>query len=211
MHGNVKARNFVRMGTQFDYAAIDLSKAGDIEKTEIAVGQTISGYLPPEHAAKVYNQETRKNTNMQTIGLAEQTLLIANAQYDMWCFGVMAYQLCTGKQLFDMDNHEQVQDCTLGDVQLKLGLISKDPKWIPLRLMLELVLQPNPCDRPKSWKHVLDLLQMSDLEIQEVRIEALLRKTAKTNERIVSDISTGETGLVKDLEISFHSSPLETH
>jgi len=88
--------------------------------------------------------------------------VIATPQYDMWCFGALLYFLCTGKQLFNVDMKEDVDDEDLRilrdwDDDWKYELLSKvDSKW-PVAL-LDSLLQKDPNHRPENWNYVVNEL-----------------------------------------------------
>jgi serine/threonine protein kinase len=88
--------------------------------------------------------------------------VIASSQYDMWCFGALLYFLCTGKQLFNVDMKEDVDDDDLmtlrdWDVTSKYEKLSKvDTKW-PVSL-LDSLLQKYPNDRPENWSIIVNEL-----------------------------------------------------
>ena len=99
IHGDVKARNFVSRGEGVGYAAIDLDNAALIGIEDAVQKRTSSGYLPPEQAAVEYQFR---------IGQIATKRVKASPQYDMWCFGVLLYYLCTGEQRFHMNIREEV-------------------------------------------------------------------------------------------------------
>eukprot|EP00536_Pseudo-nitzschia_multiseries_P013608 jgi/Psemu1/327242/estExt_fgenesh1_pg.C_5930008 len=88
--------------------------------------------------------------------------VVATPQYDMWCFGALLYFLCTGKQLFNVDMKEDVDDEDLvvlrdWDDDWKYEKLSKvDSKW-PVAL-LESLLQKDPKSRPDNWNYVVNEL-----------------------------------------------------
>lgn len=88
--------------------------------------------------------------------------VIASSQYDMWCFGALLYFLCTGKQLFNVDMKEDVDDEDLEilqnwDVASKYKKLSKvNSKW-PISL-LDSLLQKDPNDRPDNWTVIVNEL-----------------------------------------------------
>ena len=112
MHGDVKARNFVSGSEGVGYAAIDLDNAALIDKENAGQKRTSSGYMPPEQAKVEYYLRKEKK------GACPADVL-ASPQYDMWCFGALLYYLCTGEQLFVVDDHEEV----------KLGELKKIVEW----------------------------------------------------------------------------------
>lgn len=81
----------------------------------------------------------------------QPTAPIASKAYDMWCFGVLLYQLCTGQTLFHTDAREDVNEEELallvewsdGTKSSKLDQIA-DP-WP--RVLLEQLLTKNPAHR----------------------------------------------------------------
>lgn len=88
--------------------------------------------------------------------------VIASSQYDMWCFGALLYFLFTGKQLFNVDMKEDVDDDDLltlrdWDVTSKYKKLSKvNTKW-PVSL-LDSLLQKDPKERPESWNVIVNEL-----------------------------------------------------
>ncbi|KAG7343441.1 ankyrin repeat domain protein [Nitzschia inconspicua] len=159
IHGDVKARNFVAKGVGFiGFAAIDLDNASTIGREHAGMKQTSSGYLPPEQAAIEAFERTYANDSSSP----KPPSVIASCQYDMWCFGVLLYFLFTGKQLFNVDTKEDVDDEDLlricsWDNRWKEEKLSKvKSKW-PLKL-LDSLLQKDPSNRPENWSSVVDEL-----------------------------------------------------
>ncbi|KAL3918524.1 MAG: hypothetical protein SGILL_004196, partial [Bacillariaceae sp.] len=159
IHGDVKARNFVAKGVgRIGFAAIDLDNASSIGRESAGQKRTSSGYLPPEQAAVEAYDRTGESSN----GEHRAPVVIASCQYDMWCFGVLLYFLCTGKQLFNVDTKEDVDDEDLmrirdWDSDWKREKLAKvDAKW-PRRL-LDSLLQKDPANRPESWSNIVDEL-----------------------------------------------------
>jgi serine/threonine protein kinase len=143
MHGDVKAPNFVSCGEGVGYAAIDLDNAALIGLEEAGQKQTSSGYLPPEQAAVEYNKH---------IGQVATDRVKVSSQYDMWCFGVLLYYLCTGKQLFVMDVREEVELDELSkivnwsdrDCVKKVDTYVRDNNdWNPMKPLLIRLLKRN--------------------------------------------------------------------
>ncbi|KAL3923598.1 MAG: hypothetical protein SGILL_001568 [Bacillariaceae sp.] len=161
IHGDVKARNFVAKGVgKVGFAAIDLDNASSIGREAAGQKRTSSGYLPPEQAAVEAYERTRDSDHTEP----SASLVIASSQYDMWCFGVLLYFLCTGKQLFNVDTKEDVDDEDLIRIRdwdsswKKEKLAKVDSKW-PRRL-LDSLLQKDPSNRPESWTSVVDELNI---------------------------------------------------
>lgn len=161
-----------------------------IGRETVGKKRTSSGYLPPEQAAVVAFERstclpspaspvsavTSRNDSHGVKRFVRSCLkpsllekvedkpkdVIASSQYDMWCFGALLYFLCTGKQLFNVDTKEDVDDEDLiilreWDDAWKYEKLSKvDSKW-PVYL-LDALLQKEPTNRPENWKYIVDEL-----------------------------------------------------
>ena len=125
----------------------------------------------------------------------------ATCKYDMWCYGCLLYYLCTGKQLFDVDTREEVDDHELLEIRdwndgLKREKLSRvDPGW-PVQL-LEVLLMKNPADRPPNWESVID--QLSHFGSKEFST-----RDASSGKLL----SNGNNGNLFDRLMVFQSSPL---
>jgi serine/threonine protein kinase len=174
MHGDVKARNFVCRGEGVGYAAIDLDNAASIDENGEEVGQkrTSSGYLPPEQAAVEYHKLNKKHGE-------GPPKVKASHEYDKWCFGVLLYYLCTGKQLFVMDVREEVEldelqkivDWSDEDCVKKVdNYVHDDDDWNPMKLLLQRLLKRDPDERYHYWDDVLKKLKAVDMynKMQEI-------------------------------------------
>jgi len=125
---------------------------------------------------QAHREATSRLKQVQTASAAIKPV-IAKSQYDMWCFGVLLYYLCTGEQLFSMDFREEVKDQELVKIQywcqeqmvLKLRMV---PAGWPRSLLADL-LQPNPANRPTSWSDVILKLQNVQADPRKMRIEAI--------------------------------------
>jgi len=80
----------------------------------------LSGTMPPEelldqltHLGKSFEEAKQKVTELKTSARPEPVM--ASPQYDMWCFGVLLFRLCTNQELFVCDGSEEV----VGDDELK--------------------------------------------------------------------------------------------
>lgn len=159
MHGDVKGRNFVLMGAGGDWAAIDLDAAARLQSEKAGRKPTSSGFLPPEQARVVLEHRLK---DVDGASIPQSVLPVASVQYDMWAFGVMAYELVTGKRLFDYNTTEDVgvgelqriAEWTARDKQAKMDLIDV-AKWPALKLLLGKLLSRDPADRPRNWGEVL--------------------------------------------------------
>jgi serine/threonine protein kinase len=190
MHGDVKARNFVSRGEGVGYAAIDFDNAASIGEY---AGQktTSSGYLPPEQAAVEYKKK---------IGQVATERVEASPQYDMWCFGVLLYYLCTGKQLFVMDVREEVEldelskivnwsdeDC----VEKVDNNVWDNNYWNPMKPLLKKLLKRNPEKRYRRWADIIEKLEDGDIynEIQVIgqKVQVIENKV-DANQKGIQDV-----------------------
>jgi len=102
----------------------------------------------------------------------------------MWCFGVTAHQRVTGKQLFECDAAQNVDDKELELIadwldQTKSRKSNKidGEKWGSLKVLLAKLLRKNPADRPENWAEVVHLVDQGDtdgLKEQLARIDEKL-------------------------------------
>ena len=109
MHGDVKGRNFVLMAESQEWAAIDLDAATNLVHRDAhgkivppgkaGLKPTSSGFLPPEQAKVVLEWRLAGHVGQLKDDAMRDQLPDASVQYDMWAFGVMAYQLVTGRQV----------------------------------------------------------------------------------------------------------------
>jgi len=94
--------------------------------------------------------------------------LEASAQYDMWCFGLLLYQLCTHKHLFYVDDRgnvdlydlRSIRDFTIEELDTKLS--DNFPDDGELHTLIPLVrelLDPDPSKRPPTWECILQMLE----------------------------------------------------
>mmetsp|Transcript_27924 Transcript_27924/g.67670 ORF Transcript_27924/g.67670 Transcript_27924/m.67670 type:complete len:1925 (+) Transcript_27924:271-6045(+) len=160
IHGDVKARNFVGrgVGRVGQFSAIDLDNASTIRTEDAGRKRTSSGYMPPEQA---YIEMYARSNDMKSSS-HQPPAVVATPAYDMWCFGVLLYFLCTGKQLFNVDTKEDVDDddlqriCTW-DASWKEEKLSKvGSVWTEWIRLLDWLLQKDPSRRPSTWKEVID-------------------------------------------------------
>lgn len=171
MHGDAKDRNFVDQGPGKGYAAIDLDAAGTIAPAGDGVGVehltgqklTSSGCLPPGQAAIELHR--RRCLNNASAATPPPPLVLASVSYDMWCFGVLLYSLCTRYSLFTTDVRERVDDAELAKIVAwsteekiqKLGKVDSKRGW-PKALLAQL-LERDPQNRPGSWDRVIEMLE----------------------------------------------------
>ena len=159
MHGDVKARNFVSRGEGLGYAAIDFDNAAIIGSEKAGQKQTSSGYLPPEQAVVEYHMREKEQS---------PTEVNASPQYDMWCFGALLYYLCTGYQLFDVNDHEEVNSTELlkivywnddGFDKLLQRKMPDSNDWQFFKPLLKKLLKKDPEDRFKGWTEIIHKLE----------------------------------------------------
>ena len=86
---------------------IDLDCACDAGQP-FGAKQPSTGYCPPEMARVVRDallDGAAPGDERMAAALATYT---ADVAYDMWSFGVVLFQLCTGETLFHCDQHDDV-------------------------------------------------------------------------------------------------------
>eukprot|EP00035_Acanthoeca_spectabilis_P028036 m.468936 g.468936 ORF g.468936 m.468936 type:complete len:1038 (-) comp27975_c0_seq1:34-3147(-) len=89
---------------------------------------------------------------------------IATPQYDMWGFGVLLYELSTGRSLFHVDIRENADSpselariAAWTDSHKAERLRDVEPMWP--RELLSNLLQRDPALRPTTWDDVIEALQ----------------------------------------------------
>ena len=89
--------------------------------------------------------------------------IVASPAYDMWGFGVLLYELCTGGPLFRVDARgdvielaelARIADWT--DEHKKAALDRVDPRWP--KAMLSQLLHRDPGERPTAWCGNFDII-----------------------------------------------------
>jgi len=164
MHGDVKARNFVSRGEGVGYAAIDFDNSALMSSEEAGQKRTSSGYLPPEQAAVEYYLREKEHGE-------GPPKVKASPQYDMWCFGVLLYYLCTGKQLFVMDVREEVKQNELQKivnwsdedfVEKVDNYVRDNNDWNPMKPLLKQLLKRDPEERYHRWADIIEKLEDGD-------------------------------------------------
>ena len=82
--------------------------------TDAKVSEGSTGYAPPEAARRLFGETT-----------ADLGRLRAAAQFDMWSFGVLLFELCSGVQLFRKDINDNLEPNEFSRLLLWLD-VSKD-------------------------------------------------------------------------------------
>jgi len=190
IHGDVKNRNFVLLPSG-EYAAVDLDAAAEFGQPA-GLKPTSSGCLPPEQAEVVLHRRRRAADAFQhgaAVPAQEDELsaasperfhddddaapapapaqVVASPSYDAWGFGVMLYELATGRTLFQVDVREEVDDAELAKIaewsdahkRLKLGRVVTDRR---LWRLLDQLLQKDPARRLTSWVDIISTLENED-------------------------------------------------
>jgi serine/threonine protein kinase len=93
--------------------------------------------------------------------------VIASSQYDVWCFGVLLYYMFTGRQLFNLDTREDVDDEELKmladwNSATKNEKLCKVPYSWP-KSLLERLLERDPQKRPSNWAEIIADLSMTGI------------------------------------------------
>ena len=130
----------------------------------------------------------KQRTEELQASLKEPPAVMVSSKYDMWSFGCLLFKLCTGRQLFDVDTREHVEDNELCKImcwdsvalQKSLKIIPPRAGWQGLAQVLERLLQADPTERPSSWLDIIDMLE-------------------KVNEGISTKIH-GEKGTAEDID-----------
>ena len=87
-HGDLKQRNVIRLGEK--WVLCDMDAAAHFE--EPIGGKTSTAYCPPELYQLKHSQHNESTT-----------ILNASASFDVWSFGVLLFELCSGQTLFSQD------------------------------------------------------------------------------------------------------------
>ena len=160
----------------------------------------------------------RLDQYMVTHGLSFTPLdpVVASMAYDMWCFGVMLYELATGLSLFRWDNDEEVDDPELAKIAAWLPAVKQQSLARvtdkTMRRLLGHLLEKDPAARPESWDDVIGLLNPNNAadsgKIEELlegmegrlskKIEDLSQQLIKSTEQLAATIC-GESASMKQL------------
>jgi hypothetical protein len=96
-------------------------------------------------------------------GDAAPAAVIAHPSYDVWCFGVMLYELATGFKLFESNIREDVADAELAKIAEWSDAVKKQKLSVvgdkALRRLLDQLLQKDMARRPDSWDDIIFALK----------------------------------------------------
>ena len=132
--------------------------------------------------------------------------VIASRRYGMWCFGVLLYELCTGKSLFHWDSSENVDDKALArmanwsdqDRQKAIEQVGRSQAW-PVGLLARL-LETEPANRPNCWDNVLEMLERSGVRDQPPNVVfTLFASTSKFGAGSTEESLSREIEAAQDL------------
>ena len=148
-----------------DRAALDaLDKQLEIVKADLARANEEDDDAEVQRLWGVKTALRRQRSGPTT--LTKPSPVWAAVSYDMWCFGVLLYELCTGRRLFDWDTKENVTDVELAKIaawpdDLKNEKLKEvKPGW-PRSLLGDL-LHRDPTKRPANWTVVINQLEFED-------------------------------------------------
>ena len=108
-------------------------KAKDSESDKVAYERNFEELMDSCVASSTFEEDSPKE-------------LIASQAYDMWCFGVLLYYICTGSQLFSMNAREDIDDesrkiANWNEAASSEALDKVGSKWP--RTILKQLLSPN--------------------------------------------------------------------
>jgi serine/threonine protein kinase len=96
-------------------------------------------------------------------GDAAPAAVIAHPSYDVWCFGVMLYELATGFKLFESNIREDVADAELAKIAEWSDAVKKQKLSVvgdkALRRLLDQLLQKDMARRLDSWDDIIFALE----------------------------------------------------
>jgi len=132
------------------------------------------------------------------------TKVFADVSYDMWCFGVLVYKLCTGFDLFMVDNQEEANDLTKiinwneGSLEKKLENIRNERFKKTFQPLLKKLLHPEPKKRPNNWDNIIKSLN------QQVTAQDILHQVDDRFDKMEEKMSSKLDHL---LELASSSAP----
>lgn len=159
-HGDIKSRNVLRVGS--GWILCDLDAATPFG--EPINGKHSTAYCPPEMACWRF---------------AGGLPVAAHPSYDVWSFGVVLFELCSGQTLFsqDISNDELINAAE--QTKLCTWHCAQDPELLGLQRKSSLKLQ-----RKSSWrsKGAYHNRVISDEELEPVLSELLANETRGSKE-----------------------------
>lgn len=131
------------------------------------------------------DQLREKQAELNVLSQHTPESIKASASYDMWGFGVMLYQLFTGRALFDMDVREDVERAELRriatwhDSHKHRKLKAVKSKWP--KVLLEKLLSKDPNDRPHSWFEVIH--ELKAFSSGDVKLKRMIQQFHRENQK----------------------------
>ena len=157
IHGDIKPLNICKMGVQGSYKLIDLDASiryAPPEQAQYCGSKSSSAFAAPEMI--VYD------TNRQMYRVCDTgDRILATVSQDIWAFGCVMYNLCTGAPLFlsnDEDNLTSQKDLAIlknWNRDHLMEALDKDILDLDVRHFLSLLLAGDPKHRLPTMEHVL--------------------------------------------------------
>jgi serine/threonine protein kinase len=131
IHGDIKARNILRLNKSESWILCDLDASAKIG--DPIGSKTSTAYSPPELARSKFVTDDKGNLNHNA------TIVNADPSFDVWSIGVVLFEMCTGHMLF-------AQAEAPADAGVHAGWVAEVAK--EARHLIRMCLKGNPDDRP---------------------------------------------------------------